>query len=139
MADITALRNRIQAAIKQNGNQEITGPVLQTILLDIADVLNGIISSETDLRENADGLINAAILSEAQTRANRDNSIEQSVTSLGQRLTLEITEERRKAEAAFNGLNLIDAAGSQLQPTQITLTLNKNDGSEEDPDWRTLT
>ena len=39
MADTTALKNRINAAIKANDNQEITGPVLQQSLLDIVDEL----------------------------------------------------------------------------------------------------
>ena len=41
MADTTALKNRIRAAIKANDNREITGPVLQQSLLDIVDELNG--------------------------------------------------------------------------------------------------
>lgn len=40
MADTTALKNRIRAAIKANDNQEITGPILQQTLLDIVDELN---------------------------------------------------------------------------------------------------
>src|SRR5574344_680934 len=40
MADTTALKNRIRAAIKANDNREITGPVLQQSLLDIVDELN---------------------------------------------------------------------------------------------------
>ena len=41
MADTTALKNRIRAAIKSNDNQEITGPVLQQALLDMVDELSG--------------------------------------------------------------------------------------------------
>ena len=40
MADTTALKNRIRAAIKANDNQEITGPILQQTLLDIVDELD---------------------------------------------------------------------------------------------------
>ena len=40
MADTTALKNRIRAAVKANDNQEITGPVLQQALLDMVDELN---------------------------------------------------------------------------------------------------
>lgn len=40
MADTTALKNRIRAAIKANNNQEITGPVLQQALLDMVDELD---------------------------------------------------------------------------------------------------
>ena len=46
MADTTALKNRIKAAIKANSNQEITGPVLQQILLDIVDELSDRIINE---------------------------------------------------------------------------------------------
>lgn len=46
MADTTALKNRIRAAIKANDNKEITGPVLQQTLLDIVDELNGRIINE---------------------------------------------------------------------------------------------
>ena len=41
MADTTALKNRIRAAVKANDNQEITGPILQQTLLDIIDELSG--------------------------------------------------------------------------------------------------
>jgi len=40
MADTTALKYRIRAAIKANDNQEITGSILQQILLDVVDELN---------------------------------------------------------------------------------------------------
>jgi hypothetical protein len=46
MADTTALKNRIRAAIKQNNNQEITGPILQNVLLDIVDELGDRIINE---------------------------------------------------------------------------------------------
>lgn len=80
MADTTALKNRIRAAIKANDNQEITGPVLQQSLLDIVDELNG----------------------------------------------------------ATDDLDMIDAANSQVAQNAIDLTLRKNYGTEEDPEWRTL-
>lgn len=46
MADTTALKNRIRAAVKANDNQEITGPVLQQALLDMVDELNGATETE---------------------------------------------------------------------------------------------
>lgn len=49
MADTTALKNRIRAAIKANDNQEITGPVLQQTLLDIVDELSDRIIDEYTL------------------------------------------------------------------------------------------
>ena len=39
---------------------------------------------------------------------------------------------------ATDDLDMIDAAGSQVSPGAIDLTLRKNDGSEEGPNWRTL-
>lgn len=53
MADTTALKNRIRAAIKANDNQEITGPVLQQVLLDIVDELSDRIIDEYALIEVA--------------------------------------------------------------------------------------
>lgn len=38
--DTSAINNAIQFAIKANGNNEITGPVLQSILLQIVSALN---------------------------------------------------------------------------------------------------
>lgn len=60
MADTTALKNRIRAAIKANDNQEITGPVLQQALLDMVDELDlnpelqEAINTEKEARQTAD-------------------------------------------------------------------------------------
>ena len=56
MADTTALKNRICAAIKANDNKEITGPVLQQTLLDIVDELDlySELENETQQRQNGD-------------------------------------------------------------------------------------
>ena len=54
MADTTALKNRIRAAIKANDNQEITGPVLQQALLDMVDELNGATETEAQQRQSGD-------------------------------------------------------------------------------------
>lgn len=56
MADTTALKNRIRAAVKANDNQEITGPVLQQALLDIVDELdlNPELENEAQQRQDAD-------------------------------------------------------------------------------------
>ena len=54
MADTTALKNRIRAAVKANDNQEITGPVLQQALLDMVDELNGATETEAGQRQNGD-------------------------------------------------------------------------------------
>lgn len=76
MADFTALKTAIQQYIAQNGNKEITGNLLQTILLAmvqsmgdqaINDVLQ-MLSNEMIARENADGSLSQALTSE-QRRA----------------------------------------------------------------------
>ena len=67
MADTTALKNRIRAAIKANDNQEITGPVLQQTLLDIVDELDlypelqEAINTEKNARQVADTQLNDLI------------------------------------------------------------------------------
>lgn len=63
MADTTALKNRIRAAIKANDNQEITGPVLQQALLDIVDELdlNPELENEAQQRQNGDTQLNNLI------------------------------------------------------------------------------
>src|SRR5574344_650318 len=70
MADTTALKNRINAAIKANDKQEITGPVLQQSLLDIVDELNGATETEASQRQNGDSTLQQAINA---IKANIDN------------------------------------------------------------------
>ena len=83
MADTTALKNRINAAIKANDNQEITGPVLQQSLLDIVDELNGATETEASQRQSGDSTLQQGINTERQARIDADNA-------LGQRITQEI-------------------------------------------------
>ena len=66
MADTTALKNRIRAAIKTNDNQEITGPVLQQALLDIVDELD----------------LNPELENEATTRGDADTRLSNLITGI---------------------------------------------------------
>ena len=75
MADTTALKNRINAAIKANDNQEITGPVLQQSLLDIVDELNGATETEASARQNGDSTLQQNINNEAIARNNADTAL----------------------------------------------------------------
>jgi len=76
MADFTALKTAIQNAIKQNGNEEITGNLLQDVLLAIVTTLgdgsiNDLITalgSEATTRSQADGTLQQNIDAEAQAR-----------------------------------------------------------------------
>lgn len=76
MADFTALKTAIQNAIKQNGNEEITGNLLQDVLLAIVttlgdgsinDLINAL-GSEATTRSQADGTLQQNINAEAQAR-----------------------------------------------------------------------
>ena len=81
MADTTALKNRIRAAIKANDNQEITGPVLQQALLDIVDELNRATETEANTRQNADSTLQQNINNEATARQNADSTLQQNINN----------------------------------------------------------
>ena len=76
MADFTALKTAIQNAIKQNGNNEITGEILQGILLSMVNTLGdgaindlvAALAAEVTNRQNAVG-------TEATTRGNADTAL----------------------------------------------------------------
>lgn len=48
MANWTNLKNSIKSAIKQNGNQEITGFILQTILLALVNETSSVLCETTE-------------------------------------------------------------------------------------------
>ena len=85
MADTTALKNRIRAAIKANDNQEITGPVLQQALLYMVDELDlypelqEAINTEKEARQSSDTQLQQAIENEATTRGNADTQLQQAI------------------------------------------------------------
>lgn len=94
MADTTALKNRIRAAIKANDNQEITGPVLQNALLDIVDELNGATETEASQRQSGDSTLQQGINTERQARIDADNDLQQNIVA-----------EKNRAEGAETQLN----------------------------------
>lgn len=72
MADFSALKSTIQTYIKQNGNEEITGSILQEILLAMVQTMgdsaiNGLVSS---------------LSNEATTRANADTTLSNGITAI---------------------------------------------------------
>lgn len=123
MADTTALKNRIRAAIKANDNQEITGPVLQQALLDMVDELNGATETEAGQRQSADSTLSGMINSETQ----RAQEVEQTING-----------KASKALHNIENLEIEDATGSQAQATEISIALRTNEGSEQDPETVTL-
>lgn len=61
MADFTELKNAIREVIKENGNGEITGDILQNVLLAVLDAVNnklisGDLDAEGHLFADADGM-----------------------------------------------------------------------------------
>ena len=84
MADFTALKTAIQTYIKQNGNEEITGAILQEILLSVVTTLgdgaiNDLITAlgnEVTARQQADGTLQQNITNEATARGNADTALQ---------------------------------------------------------------
>ena len=109
MADFTALKNTIETYIKQNGNEEITGNILQEVLLAMVETLgdsaiNDLItalSNEVTARQNADGTLQTNINNEATARGNAD-------TALGGRIDGEITNRQNADTALQNAINGIN-------------------------------
>ena len=90
MANFTALKTAIQNAIKQNGNEEITGDVLQQILLSIVSTMgegaiNTIeqnLSNETLARQNGDNTLQSNINAEALARGNADTQLQNAINAI---------------------------------------------------------
>ena len=83
MADFSALKTSIQNYIKQNGNEEITGNLLQQILLSMVNTLGDsaindlvtALNNEVTARQNEDGTLQTNINNEATARGNADNTL----------------------------------------------------------------
>lgn len=114
MADTTALKNRIRAAIKANDNQEITGPVLQQTLLDMVDELN----NEEALQQ---------ILQAVNTEKTRAEHAEQSI--------------EQKADTSLyriSNLEIVDVTGTEVLDKRIILLRTAESGAEEYIDLSSL-
>ena len=102
MADFSALKEAIQDYIKQNGNEEITGAILQEILLSMVTTLGdsaindliSVLGNEVNARQQADGTLQQNITNEATARGNAD-------TALGGRIDDEATA-RANGDAALS-------------------------------------
>ena len=90
MANFSALKTAIQNAIKQNGNEEITGDVLQQILLSVVNTMgDGAIntieqnlSQETQARQNGDNTLQSNINAEALARGNADTQLQNAINAI---------------------------------------------------------
>ena len=141
MADTTALKNRISAAIKANDNQEITGPVLQQALLDIVDELNGATETEASQRQNSDSILQQGINTERERAQSAENNLGQRITNetdRAQEAESTINEKASRALHNINNLEIEDVTGTQSQTTEMSIALRTNEGSEEDPEIVTL-
>ncbi len=118
MADFSALKTAIQTYIKQNGNEEITGEILQEILLSVVTTLGDsaindlvtALANEVAARQSADGTLQQNITNEATARGNADTALS---NRLGSTITAENTaaaqigaeaEAREAADTALQGL-----------------------------------
>ena len=95
--DIKELKEYVDAKIKENGRQEITGPILNKVLNSAIDTLDdtasaevteavetlqNAIDSEASTRESADKALNGAVVAEASTRESADTAITSRVEKL---------------------------------------------------------
>ena len=105
MADFSALKTAIQANIRTNGNEEITGAILQDILLSMVSTMGdgainaltealqveitnrqNAVSGEATARAEADSELSGRINAEATARAEADTQLNNSITAITTRL-----------------------------------------------------
>ena len=101
MADFSALIAEIEAYVKQNGNNEITGNGMQDILVAMVGAIGGALNDAVSDLENADTTLTNAIGDEELARQGADST-------LGGRITAE-EEARQGADTGLqnqiNGIN----------------------------------
>src|SRR5574344_2163045 len=146
MADTTALKNRINAAIKANDKQEITGPVLQQSLLDIVDELNNGTEAEASTRSNADATLQQNITAEKNRAEGAESTLQQNTTAEKNRaegaestLQQNITAEKNRAEGAESTLqqnttaekNRAEGAESTLQQNITAEAMLRQEGDTQ--------
>lgn len=105
MADFSALKTAIQANIRTNGNEEITGAILQNILLSMVTTMGdgainalaealavevaarqNAIGGEAQQRQEEDSSLSGRINSEVQAREQADTQLSNSITAITTRL-----------------------------------------------------
>lgn len=147
MADFSALKTAIQTYIKQNGNEEITGDILQEILLSVVTTLGDsaindlvtALANEVAARQNADGTLHQNITNEATARGNADTAlggrIDDEATArangdmaLSNRLGSTITAENTAAEQIGAEAEAREAADTALQGLIDGITDNIENG-----------
>lgn len=127
--DFSAIKTLIQQNIKTNASEDITGAVLQNILLGIIntlgdDAINDIISDLNDEITNRQN----AVQGEANARIEAINVV-----------TQKINDEVQARKDEIDSLELTDSTGSAVQNDRLKVSLNVNVGSEEEPETETIT
>lgn len=138
MADFTQLKTAIQQYIAQNGNKEITGNLLQTILLAMVQsmgdqAINGVLqmlSNEMIARENQDGYLGQALTAEQQRAIAAETK---SAVLDGETKTLVFKNAAGQplyqvsmASLVSNGLVDVEVDG-----TNLVMTFHTDSGNEE--------
>jgi hypothetical protein len=147
MADFSALKTAIQTYIKQNGNEEIKGEILQNILLSVVTTLGDsaindlvtALANEVRARQNADGTLQQNITNEATARGNADTALDGRIDdeatarangdmALSNRLGSTITAENTAADQIGAEAEARAAADTALQELIDGITENIANG-----------
>ena len=154
MADFSALKTAILNYIKQNGNEEITGEILQTILLSIVTTLGdsaiddlitalnnevaarqntdssleGAINQEGTLRSNADSTLQGNINAEATARQNADAALQAAIDLINSYIPAQASSSNKLADRDFVNSSIATATatfrGSYNVVTDLELSYN---------------
>ena len=122
MADFSALIAQIEAYVKQNGNNEITGNGLQSILVGMVNAIGDALNDAVADLQDEDTELTNSIGSEADAREAADNIIGELIATINAKIPSEASSSNKLADKAFV-TTLTDALQSAID------TINANIGN----------